>query len=394
MRILFVNKYAEVTGGADRYALELANLLTERGHDVRLIAFRPLHDPPLPGWYIEPTVTGRTRDELGKAATAQAFLSLLWNRAAVGATKAAIREFRPDVAHIHKIFPQLSAGPVVTLARAAVPIIQRAADFEFFAAHPEDFSGSPFDRTSERSGNRLANSLSFALRSRLHVPRVDSWVVATPFMAQTYAGVGIEAEAVPHFLHPAPPGTSPAFEERDGVAFVGRLARTKGLFDMIELARENPDLIVTVAGTGEMLKEAESAAGSLPNMNITGHISGPDVLELMRRSRVVVVPSRWPEPAGLAALEAMNCGTPVVAYEGGGLTDYVRGNGGGVVVPQGDHESLARATLRLHADAGWWSHYSEQGLRGLAANHAPDDHVARIERLYEQAGARAGSANW
>ncbi len=61
-------------------------------------------------------------------------------------------------------------------------------------------------------------------------------------------------------------------------------------------------------------------------------------------ARVVVVPSRWAEPVGLTALEAMAAGTPVVAYRVGGLAEEVARAGGGVLI-EPDPAALAAACI-------------------------------------------------
>jgi glycosyltransferase involved in cell wall biosynthesis len=341
---------------------------------------------------VTPTVTGETRNDLGRARKALVLSTLMWNRQAAAATHVAMDRFRPDVVHIHKIYPQLSVGPIVAAARAGVPIVQRAADFEFISAHPEDASGSPIDHLGPSSADRVANTLSFALRRRIHVPRVSTWMVATEFMRATYAGAGLDAEVIPHFLEPLDDSRLDRFQDREGAVFVGRLIADKGIADVIAFARSNPDIPVTLAGTGPLLARAQTEAESIPNLSVPGFLDKPAVEALLGRSRVALVPSLWPEPAGLAALEAMACGTPVVAYRCGGLTDYVLRNGGGVVVPQGDLAALAAAATKLHGDAAHWAALSQRGLEGLARNHAPAAHAVAVEAMYERTVAGALSS--
>ena len=103
--------------------------------------------------------------------------------------------------------------------------------------------------------------------------------------------------------------------------------------------------------------EVVDAAGRLANLEFAGSLDRAGVLALLKGARVSVVPSRWQEPGGIAALEAMSVGTPVVAYDSGGLAEYVGDAGGGRVV-EPDVRVLARECEALHADPEGWEQLS------------------------------------
>ncbi len=93
------------------------------------------------------------------------------------------------------------------------------------------------------------------------------------------------------------------------------------------------------------------------------------------------MPSRWQEPGGIAALEAMAVGTPVVAYANGGLAEYVGEVGGGRVI-EPDRAALARECASLDADRDAWEPLSARGAEGVATRHSPGTYAAAVERIY------------
>ena len=104
----------------------------------------------------------------------------------------------------------------------------------------------------------------------------------------------------------------------------------------------------------------------------------------MRRllgARVALMPSLAPEGGPLVALQAMALGTPVVAYDAGGLGEYVR-RGGGAVVDRGPGP-LAAAVRRLVADENAWATMSGHGRAAVFAEHTPAAYVDRLERVYD-----------
>ncbi len=82
---------------------------------------------------------------------------------------------------------------------------------------------------------------------------------------------------------------------------------------------------------------------------LTGRVDTAALIDLYRRAALVVVPSRY-EGFGLPAVEAMACGTPVVATRAGALTEVVEATGGGLLTPRADPAALAAGIDRLLAD--------------------------------------------
>jgi glycosyltransferase involved in cell wall biosynthesis len=385
MKVVLVNKYATVTGGADRHAIDLAGLLAAHGHGVRFLSSLPPEGFPFGGEYIEAPVTHATRAAIGRARAIKVAATLMWNQEAATAMKRLIEKERPDVVHIHKAYPQLSVAPAVIASARDVPIVQTAHDYEFISASAENDGGGKLDRSSPRLADRAVNTASFALRRRLHVPRVTSWIVASSFVQQAYARNGIDAQVVPLFVPRLEGRSTAGFEDRSGIVFLGRLVMTKGVGDVVEVARRRPEVTVTIAGSGELEQDVRHHAATLPNLQFVGNLESVRLQQLLAKARVALMPSRWAEPAGMVALEAMAEGTPVVAYSCGGLADYVASSGGGILVDEGNVNRLADAAARLHSDRELWMQLSTKGEAGVRRRHDPTGYVQRLEAIYSDA---------
>jgi glycosyltransferase involved in cell wall biosynthesis len=371
----------KVTGGADRHVLDLAKLLRERGHAVRFLSLTDGGRPEL-GAFVPPTVTHDSRDRLRASEQLTVATRALWNRTAAAAMRRLISEFVPDVVQAHKLYPQLSVAPVHVAHEAGIPVIQWAHDYEFVAANPEDDHGGRVDRIESALAYRILNSATFAVRRFVHLPRVTRWLVASRFVASVYAEHNINCDVLKLFQLGAETAP-PRYESRSGVVFSGRLTETKGVRDVVEMARHVPKLEITVAGKGALQQYVEEAAQSLPNLRYEGLVDQATARRLVESARVVLVPSRWAEPAGRVALEAMAAGTPVVAFPNGGLKEYVSDSGGGLLVTQ-DPEALAAASMRICCDPDLWRTLSSRGLESVRRAHSPEGYLARLEAIYDQ----------
>ena len=121
------------------------------------------------------------------------------------------------------------------------------------------------------------------------------------------------------------------------VLFVGKLAHFKGVDVLIEAARlyesEYPNKIVTlIAGDGELAPALHKQAkdSKLKDLHFMGHLDCSQLRELYSTTDVSVVPSRR-EPFGLVAIEALACGSPVIATNQGGLPDIINDKVGALV---------------------------------------------------------------
>ena len=112
-----------------------------------------------------------------------------------------------------------------------------------------------------------------------------------------------------------------------------------------------PEERLTIVGDGPLRTALEARAARLgiaERVDFRGVLPKPEVAELMRRARVVAVPSRF-ETSGVVAIEALASGTPVVASRVGALPELLAG-GGGTLVSPGDAAALADALVAAQPD--------------------------------------------
>ncbi len=149
--------------------------------------------------------------------------------------------------------------------------------------------------------------------------------------------------------------TDPAAPRERELVFLGRLVGDKGLdllIDALDLLRGKkfaPRLTVIGDGPERAALEAQTKKLGLGALvNFTGTRTGADLVALLNRHRIIVVPSRWQEPFGLAALEGIACGCVPVVAECGGLPDAIGETG--VTFPCDNVEAMADCIASLLHD--------------------------------------------
>jgi alpha-maltose-1-phosphate synthase len=147
--------------------------------------------------------------------------------------------------------------------------------------------------------------------------------------------------------------------DRPSVVFVGRVARQKGVPVLLRAAQrldpaaqlvlcagqaDTPELEAEVSGLVEHLRATRPGVIWIPGM-----LTKPEVIQILSHATAFACPSLY-EPLGIVNLEAMACGTAVVASDVGGIPEVVEHGHTGLLVPPGDPEALADALNTLVRD--------------------------------------------
>jgi glycosyltransferase involved in cell wall biosynthesis len=172
------------------------------------------------------------------------------------------------------------------------------------------------------------------------------------------------------------------------VMFAGKLANFKGIDILLRAAakyeNEEPKTITLIAGDGDERDKLHALAKDLElrTVHFLGNVDQAALAKLYNIGDVSLVPSRR-EPFGLVAIEAMACGTPVIASNQGGLPDFVNDSVGRLVTPE-DPDDLAEAVIqilkRTEEEEGW----REKIAAYAKGNYSQDAIISELERLYEK----------
>jgi glycosyltransferase involved in cell wall biosynthesis len=183
--------------------------------------------------------------------------------------------------------------------------------------------------------------------------------------------------------------------ERHGVRepyalFVARISEQKGIFQLLEAARELPEgvqlvLCASSPDTPELLARLQAAVSGRPQIHwINAMLPVEEVVQIYSHAAVFVCPSIY-EPFGIINLEAMACGTPVVASRVGGIPEVVLDGETGWLVEPGDSGALARALRTALADPQRARRMGEAGRRRVEAHFSWDRIAALTMDVYQQA---------
>lgn len=167
---------------------------------------------------------------------------------------------------------------------------------------------------------------------------------------------------------------------------IGMLNENKGQLQFIQNCadwiRENDDVVIRFCGRGERIEQAirKHAAefGIAQQIQFLGYQSREDVYKEIRRSKLVLAPTIWPEPFGRVPLEAGISGRAVIAFGVGGLNESIIHGKTGLLVRPGDFRGFERAMERLLNDPNERLDIEQAAVDWISSVYSP----ARTSRAF------------
>lgn len=378
MRILVAHSFYRISGGEDRYVEQQVDLLRQR-HEVELLA-------------------RRNTDLEGGLATAR---RMTFSRAQKSDVDAVVRDFRPEIIHLHNAYPSL--GPSVHLAsqKRSIPLVMTVHNFRLRCPNGYQFTEGALCRRCEkglyhnavmhRCFSSRAQALGYATALWTHRfvlgldRKVALYITPSAFMRSRMLEWGFEdsrVEVVRNFTDVSGAAAEPG---SFGLS-LGRISPEKGIDVLLHALAKAGDPPFKIAGDGPVLEDLTQLSSrlGLRNTEFLGRISSDEVPTLLARSRFVVLPSLWDENAPLAALEAMAMGRPLLVTNTGGLVELVQ-HGEGLTCTVGDVEELGASIYKLMSDDNLCRETGALALRRARQEFVPEEHLKRLEGAYERA---------
>jgi glycosyltransferase involved in cell wall biosynthesis len=386
MRILVANDGLSDVGGVQSYLDCVLTGLAARGHSVAVIY-----------------CSDSGRPEIG--AVARQFESFT-AADGVAATLAAARDWKPDVCFSHNVNDLSLEEALVT----AFPVVKFMHGYfgtcvggQKMHAFPERV---PCDRAFGAACLALYLPRHCCRLNPATLVRYWRWtseqhrllaayraiVVASGHMRREYERNGVDGRRIsvnPLFPTLQPSGDVAPAPADQTVLFLSRMTPLKGgdlLIRAVQIAESElgRPIHLVMAGDGPMRAEWETLSRRLgQSCTFPGWVTGDARAALLRRASVAALPSTWPEPFGLVGLEAASAGVPSVAFDVGGITEWLRDGVNGVAVPPPPTaESFGNALAALLGHPARLA-MLRSGARRVADEMPVARHLDRLEAIFD-----------
>jgi glycosyltransferase involved in cell wall biosynthesis len=389
MRLLFVHERFGALGGAEANAFITAREMKARGHSVAL-----LHGAP----------TGRGERDWSSTFEICYGLDKAENRSEV--TRRALAEFEPELVYVHKM---ADLKVIETLLDSGVPLIRMVHDHDIYCMRSYKYSyfsrkictraasaycifpcGGFVNRNHGPGFPLKFTSLSEKKREIALNQRFDRMIVVSEFMKQELIRNGVDPKKI-GIYPPIPPAVEASlrstFSDRNLIIYAGQIIRGKGVDVLLEsLALLTVPFECIILGDGSHKAYCEKLARRLrlsDRVHFKGFVPQEELKNYYRECSVVAVSSVWPEPIATIGLEVMRYALPVVAFDAGGIKDWLKDGTNGFLVKWMDRAAFANGIQTLLLDKSLAKEMGERGLEIVNERFNFGQYIENLEQLFE-----------
>jgi len=384
MRVLLVNDIIRDAGGAEVVVKSLKELLERDGHEV--------------------LTYGDDRD----SETFGTFFSRWFSINHYLKVQKIIRDFKPDIVHVHNCNRYISPSVCVAAKRMGVPVIMTIHDFHIVCPLTwmvfEDKKpckhgfGSICLKSSCYSffpnasfGFKLLKWLKVYLHRIILKRYVDHFTCPSRILTEWF-GNSLDlrnVSYVPNFTKIIADKPDTKSSSND-LLFVGRLSVEKGvdiLLDALKLVSDmSIDYMMKIVGDGALRKELEEKVGKLglsDNVVFLGRIPNDELKFYYADSCCVVMPSIWMENNPIVAFEAMVSSSMIIASNIGGFPDLVEDSVTGLLFNPGDSKDLSEKIMQVINDPEKTAEMGRAGHLKLSDEFTAEKHLEKTMEIYK-----------
>jgi len=403
MKILLANKFFFLNGGSETVFFQERDFLINNGHQV--VDFSMVHPDNFPSDYSDSFVPNVDYKDGNKSEKIPSLfekfntaIKFVHNREAINRLSSLIEEERPDVAHLHNIYHQITPSIINILKKTGAKVILTLHDYKIICPAYSMINRNSICNKCEgkafwhATANKCQEDLlfkSFLLSAEGYwhkwaksYDQVDMFLAPSQFMAAIVGKYRVPPDKISMLHNGIDIDRYDYSGEDDGYAvYFGRLSKEKGIETLLRAHHYISSKIpLKIIGTGPLMKELEER---YTGVEFTGYKSGNALSELVRRASFVVVPSEWYENCSMSVLEAMAYGKPIIGSRIGGIPEQIEDGKTGFLFEMGNVEELAEKMIILTEDEGLRKKMGKAAREKLEKEYSLDSHCNMLMEIYE-----------
>ncbi len=389
MKILFVHERFGALAGAEANAHITATELKRRGHTVGII-----HGPP--------TSKGET-----------AWRDTFPRRYSLGRTdngvrvNAALESFQPDMIYVHKM---ADLEVIAALVESRVPVVRMVHDHDIYCMRSYKYhylsrkictrAAGPFCVfpcggfvNRNHDGGFPLKYVSYRSKKKeiFLNQQFQRMIVVTNYMKDELLRNGFAEDKIE--IHaPVPrmgdPTLRSSFSERNLIVYAGQIIRGKGVDILLQsLAKLTLPFECIILGDGSHRPFCEKLSKQLKlddRVRFMGFVPQEELKDFYRECTVVAISSVWPEPFATIGMEAMRYGIPVVAFDAGGIKDWLLDGENGFLVPWMDRDIYADRLEKLLRNKSLARAMGDRGHRLVDEQYDFSEYILGLENTFQK----------
>ncbi|MDG5491107.1 glycosyltransferase family 4 protein [Psychroserpens sp. SPM9] len=358
MKVLQINKFLKVVGGAETYMFQLSKAL--ENFDIE-IKFWGMYDEEntvsdFPGLEVE-TIDFQNQKLLSKLGSVIDTIYSKKNRKKIAKV---LDSYQPDIVHIHNYNFQLTPSILPEIKKRGIKVVQTIHDSQMVCPYhrlynfqrddvctkcikgsfincikDRCFDGSVFKSTVGALESTFYHSLGY------YNKYIDTYISPSHFLANLIKNrVKKEIVVIPNFTQVQYQPT-PETPIKDYYLYYGRISDEKGVLELIELFKAT-HLHLIIVGKGPLEDQVIETIKDSSNIEFVGPKYADDLFKIVSQAKYVVQSSKWFENCPMTIIEAFSLGVPVIGSNHSGFIDLIRDKETGYLMDFSNKESAVK----------------------------------------------------
>jgi len=380
----------------------LERLLRDKGHSVVIFSTQDPRNEECEQspFFVEKIDYNRSDIPLGQKV--KFGLGLLYSFEGARKIDALLRKERPDIAHLHNIYHQISPSILPVLRRHGIPIVQTLHDLKRVCPSYKMLSATGICERC-RSGRYynailqrcVKGSLGFSALNCLEAyfhkairiyDIIDLYLSPSRFYKEKLVSFGLDARrirVVPNFVVL---DSVPSLACKGHVLYCGSLDRQKGVFTLVKAVENDAAVRLVIAGSGpeEVTIRRYLREKQIGNVKLVGFVGDEKRTRLMREAFFLVLPSEGYENCPLVVLEAFANGKPVIAARIGGIPEQVKPGLNGLLFEPGNAAQLREKIRYLVSHPQEVARMGRDARKTAEEVYSPQVHYRNLMTIYNE----------
>jgi glycosyltransferase involved in cell wall biosynthesis len=382
MKILLIHTAYRFKGGEDSVVESEKNLLQTNGHDVCTLIFK-------------------NSDNQVKALAI--FLIALFNPFSYFKVIGAIKQFQPDVIHVHNW--HFAASPAIFYAarRKRIPVVYTLHNFRllcpsgilfhkgelFLDSLQQDFPWKAVKKKVYRNSTFQTLWLAFVVWFHYRIGtwnKIDRYIALTPFskdlfISAKFAALSQQIIVKPNFIfNDKPPEIK---RQSDSFLFIGRLSEEKGIDCLLD-AFKATNLKLKIGGSGPLINGVKNVLGKNPNIQYLGNLEKEQVQQYMQECSALIFPSICYEGMPITIIEAFSQGLPVIASNLGAMSSMIKDGYNGLLFEAGNSVDLQAKLIEWQNKSQTEKElFAKNAYQTYLENYTSEKNLSQLMAIYK-----------
>lgn len=382
MRILVIHNFYKHFGGEDSVVKSQIELLSKKGNDVYL--------------YSKDSKNINPKD----------FFKVVKNsyssKSSISDLERILVDFKPDIAHIHNVYPLISTGIYKYLSNKKVPIIQTVHNFRFMCPNglmfrnnntctecleKNSFYKCTFNKCYRNSYIQsfwYSNLISSSFKKGAF-NYINKFIVLNKFTHDLMIKKGYPKEKIELLYNSIDNSLiTPNYSKEDYFLYLGRLSSEKGIQTLLDAFAALPNYKLIIAGNGDLADHVKNFIkdNNLNNISFIGFIDGSQKYYLISKALALIIPSVNFENLPVVLLESLACGTSLIVSDIGGLKTFIKDGLNGYKFEPGNSIDLKSKIELYSKENNIVENLSKNSYIEFENNYTIDIQYSKLQQLY------------